>query len=517
MLPRYVLPNREPARNLSLATKPKQVDAWVRELPLSNPSDAAEELADYLKSLSQLDIAHDPRAAIVERLAPVVEDIVVALYEQYTVATLPLQTKQQRNAQAAQRLLIEMAGAYKILTLDWLQRRFHLFGGNPVPLYLQRILLLLQAAVEISFETHELMPQGVWVDVHQTYNYALRTGQKDVVPANGEKMLSLEQIYKATLLTALADPYHFPQVELPWVKDIIARFANLATLFPAEESAKGQAGLFVVDINTDQPPRPIAKETHAMNPRWDLLLNTTELAKHLALISSHLTTPKDLEKMGLPDAAQDPAYFSMVKRLKQHWSASAQRQSQRRRHPDGKEVDVCFGLKILHQLLQETSAGNVFDLPGAEAPNHQVVRCKTLNDSMGGLALGKEAAIGVQIRVGEIAGIRQGNGQWGVGVVRWFRVPKSGSVYFGVQFLSPGALPVEAKRLDNGKQWPALMLAPTPPGRPPSMLLGLPGCFGAENVLEIRSAKGRHQLRLEARVDATPYLEQYRFLLAAAA
>ncbi len=284
------------------------------------------------------------------------------------------------------------------------------------------------------------------------------------------------------------------------------------SIFPAEETSKGQAGLFVVDINTDEPPHPIAKETHAMNPRWDLLLNTTELAKHLALIANHLGNPKDLERLGLPDAAQDPAYASMIRRLKQHWGAAAQRLSQRRRHPDGREVSVCFGLKAIHHLIGELAQDRMMDLPGGEGLQ-QVVRCKTLNDSMGGLALSKESALGVQIRVGEAAGVRQGNGSWGIGVVRWFRVPKSGTVYFGVQFLSPGALPVEALRKDTGKQWPALMLAPTPAGKPPSMLLALPGCFSPENVLEIRSEKGRHLLRLEARVDSTPYLEQYRFQL----
>ncbi|MBI5330364.1 MAG: hypothetical protein HZB71_07105 [Betaproteobacteria bacterium] len=487
----------------------------MRNLPLSNPAEAAEELADFLAGLNQTELSHDQRLAVVEKVGAVVEDIVVALYEQYSVAALPLQPKQQRNAQAAQRLLMEMAGVYKILTLDWLQRRFHLFGGNPVPLYLQRILLTLQAAVEISFETHEVLPKGIWADLHQTYNYALRTGQKDVMPSGSEKMQSLEQIYKATLLMALADPYHFPQVELPWIKDVIARFSNLVSIFPAEESSKGQAGLFVVDINTDYPPRPIAQESHAMNPRWDLLLNTTELAKHLALITNHLNNPKDLDKLGLPDAAQDPAYAPMVRRLKQHWGAAAQRQSQRRRHQDGKEVEVCFGLKTLHHLIGEASQDLMADLPGSE-PGHQIVRCKTLNDSMGGLALGKNSAIGIQIRIGEAAGVRQANGSWGIGVVRWFRVPKSGTVYFGVQFLAPGALPVEAKRLDTGKHWPVLMLAPAPTGKPPSMLLSLPGCFAPENQLEIRSDKGRHQLRLESRMDSTPHLEQYRFQITGA-
>ena len=88
-------------------------------------------------------------------------DIVASLYEQYGSVPLPLPPKQQRNAELAQRLLLEMALAYKLLVLEWLKRRFHLFGGNPVPLYLQRILLALQAVAEISFEIHQLTPPGI--------------------------------------------------------------------------------------------------------------------------------------------------------------------------------------------------------------------------------------------------------------------------------------------------------------------------------------------------------------------
>jgi hypothetical protein len=299
MLPRYVLPARESGRNINLETKPKQVEAWLTRLPLSNPSEAAEEMADYLATLNSLDLAHDSRAKVVDRLAPIVEDLVASLYEQYGTVQPPLPPKQHRNAALAQRLLRGMADSYKILLVNWLKRRFHLFGGNPTPLYLQRILLALQAMLEISFETHDPMPEGVWVDLHQTYNYALRNGMKDVIPEGGAKMLSLEQIYKSILLMALADPYHFPQIELPWAKDIIARFSNLASIFPAEEKTKGQAGLFVVEVNTDAPPKPISRESHPMNPRWDLILNTTELAKHLALISSHIKSREDPERIGL--------------------------------------------------------------------------------------------------------------------------------------------------------------------------------------------------------------------------
>lgn len=514
MQPRYVLPTREPGRNINLETKPKQVEAWLANLPLSNPTEAAEELADYLTTLNGSDVPYDTRVKVVDRLGSVLEDIVASLYEQYGFASLPLPPKQQRSAELAQRLLLEMALAYKILLLEWLKRRFHLFGGNPVPLYLQRILLALQAVAEVSFETHQPTPEGIWLDLHQTYNYALRNGLKDVIPEGGSKMLSLEQIYKATLLMALADPYHFPQVELPWAKDIIARFSNLATIFPAEESTKGAAGLFLVDVSVDAPPKPLAREAHPMNPRWDLILNTTGLAKHLALVATHLRSPDDRAKLGLPEAAIDPAYSSMLKRLRLNWGASVQRQSQRRRHQEGREVEICMGFKAMHRLLSPASKGGTTIHYGIvdNDPAPVVVKCKTVNDSMGGLALSKSQANSMQIRVGEIAGIRQANGSWGLGIVRWFRIPRKGEVSFGVQLLAPQAQAVQLRRKDTGRQWPGLLLQPGAVSKQPPMLAALPGCFGPDLEVEIRTAKGGFQvMQLDKRLESSPSLDLLRF------
>ncbi|MEW5771352.1 MAG: hypothetical protein AB1831_13430 [Pseudomonadota bacterium] len=488
------------------------MEAWLGNLPLSNPTEAAEELADYLTTMNASDLSHDTRVKVVDRLGGVVEDLVASLYEQYGSVPLPLPLKQQRNAELAQRLLLEMATAYKILVLEWLKRRFHLFGGNPVPLYLQRILLALQAVAEVSFETHQPTPPGIWLDLHQTYNYALRNGLKDVIPEGGSKMLSLEQIYKAAMLMALADPYHFPQAELPWARDIIARFSNLASIFPADESTKGQPGLFVIDISIDATPKALAREAHPMNPRWDLLLNTTELAKHLALVATHLRNPEDRAKLGLPEAAIDPAYASMLKRLRLNWGATVQRQSQRRRHQQGKDVEVCIGFKAMHRLLSPTTKDETIHYGiVANDPPPVIVKCKTVNDSMGGLALSKTEAAALQIRVGDVAGVRQEKGGWGIGVVRWFRVPQRGEVSFGIQLLAPQALAVQIRRKDTGRQWPGLLLHPSTVSKQPPMLAAMPGCFAPDLAVEVRTPKGPQAMHLDKRLESTPSMDLLRF------
>ncbi|MEW6678183.1 MAG: hypothetical protein AB1421_09710 [Pseudomonadota bacterium] len=514
MQPRYVLPTREPGRNINLETKPKQVELWLANLPLSTPTEAAEAVLDYLSQLNRVDLSHDARLKLMDRVGTVLDDVVASLYEQYNAVTLPLPAKQQRHAELAQQLLAETATAYKILLLEWLKRRFHLFGGNPVPLYLQRILLSLQAVIEVGYETHQPIPEGVWIDLHQTYNYALRNGMKDVIPEGGSKMLSLEQIYKATLLMALADPYHFPQSELPWAKDIIARFSNLATLFPADEDTKGQAGLFIVDVSTDDTPKPLAREAHPMNPRWDLVLNTTALAKHLALLTTQLSTAEDRTNLGLPDAAADPAYTSMLKRLRLNWGASIHRQSQRRRHQQGKEVDVCIGFKAMHRLLSPAAANETIHYGFVDNdPAPVVLKCRTVNDSMGGLALSRISNSPMQIRVGDIAGVRQGNGAWGIGIVRWFRVPKKGEVSFGIQLLAPQALAVQIRRKDTGRQWPGLMLHPSALSHQPPMLAAMPGCFAPNLAVEVRPPKGGTTLAMQVdkRLESSPSMDLLRF------
>lgn len=514
MQPRYNLAPREPARALTLETKPKQVEAWLANLPLSNPTNAAEELADYLTTLNGAELSHDARVKLVDRVAAVLEDIVASLYELYGAVPLPLPPKQQRNAELAQRLLLEMAMAYKILLLEWLKRRFHLFGGNPVPLYLQRILLALQAVAEVSFETHQATPDGIWFDLHQTYNYALRNGLKDAIPEGGGKMLSLEQVYKATLLMALADPYHFPQAELPWARDIIARFSNLASLFPAEETTRGQAGLFMVDISVDAPPKPLAREAHPMNPRWDLILNTSPLARHLALVANNLRNSEDRAKLGLPEAAVDPAYASMLKRLRLNWGASVQRQSQRRRHKLGRDMEVCIGFKAMHRLLSPNRKEESihYGIVSNEPPP-VVVSCKTVNDSMGGLALSKSQANALQIRVGDIAGVRPANGAWGLGVVRWFRVPSKGEVSFGIQLLAPQALAVQVRRRDTGRQWPGLLLNAGPASKQPPMLAAMPGCFGPNLEVDVHGANTKKTMHLDKRLESSPSMDLLRFRL----
>jgi hypothetical protein len=140
-----------------------------------------------------------------------------------------------------------------------------------------------------------------------------------------------------------------------------------------------------------------------------------------------------------------------------------------------------------------------------------VVKCKTVNDSMGGLALSQSQANAMQIRVGDIAGVRQASGTWGLGIVRWFRIPQQGEVSFGIQLLAPQAQAVQIRRKDTGRQWPGLILYPSTVNKQPPMLAALPGCFVPDIEVELGTPKGKRSMRLDKRLESSPSLDLLRF------
>jgi hypothetical protein len=126
--------------------------------------------------------------------------------------------------------------------------------------------------------------------------------------------------------------------------------------------------------------------------------------------------------------------------------------AQRRRHQNGREFDVSFGFKAVHALISPATASDaiVYGSSSHEVPPVPL-RCKTVNDSMGGLTL-RYGGPGAQIRVGDVVGMRQGNNVWSIGLVRWFRIPAAGEVFFGVQLLAPQADAVQLRRLEQGQR-----------------------------------------------------------------
>jgi hypothetical protein len=508
MNPRFSLPPPEQGISLNLATKPKQVDAWLARLPMANPVEATAELTDFLATCARLRLSPDRLEAVLDHVLPTAGHLVETLRERFLGDSLPLPPNRQRAAELCSSLMIEIGHVCKLIILGRHGKRFQLFAAKSVdkPLYI--LLLALKQAIEVSLDTHQSPPVGVWCDMHQAYAHALNSGLATVVPPGFGEGPSLQDIYKSALLYALADPFRIPREEMAGTKEIISNFGGLAELLPGNDASR-HGSVFAIDEESDNPVIVLSREPQQFS-RWQLLLNTTQLVKRLSLTASQHARDSKPALAKHAGSARDLAYLEMLHRLKSQWGGSVQRLGNRRSRFELAPYEVVFGLSAIHRLLAPKGHGMSFSPFGAElAP----AECLLVNDSVGGLALSRDRPINFQLRIGEVAAVRQGRAEhWSIGIVRWFRATRGGKAIFGLQLLAPGATGVGMHIEDDGVTLNGLWLPATPSLRQGEMLLGPAGKLGVGTTLVFDDGMhGERRVHLEQLAEFTPSIEAYRF------
>ncbi len=509
MQPKFFLPIVSDEHPHGKEFNPKQVSEWLRRRPASDLLYRARELTGYLAAANQGQMPTEARATWLKAIEADVQDTVAALRKRYRDASLPLAPTLCPYAKEAQKLLLTLAVAYKLLIISWAKHAMHantqLLAKN-----LHQLFACLQQALGISYETHTEVPEGVWLDLHQTYHYARHTGLARILPETSIDHVSIEALYVSTLLLAIADPYRLSPLELTWVRDIINRYGHLCKIVVAGATSE-HAGTYVIAMNSDAPPAPLVRQRHPNQGHWDFLLDTTDLVKHLLFLQTQIRARIEPEKLGLPTAAKTAGYGMMLRRLCLNWGASIQRRAQRRRAKSEKEIDVVFGFDTVYRLVASGAPKDAVESQAAErAP---VLRCTIIDDSMSGIALGFTGNTNVQVSVGDAVGVRLDDRRWGIGLLRWFRLSAACELLFGVQLLAPSAMPIRLSLEGTGKEGVGLLLAQLVPTVRATKLLTPNGFLVPGTTTKAASEAGPLAIRVEKWLESTTRVDLFRVLV----
>jgi hypothetical protein len=482
------LPESSAGLQISADTRPKQVKAWLEALPLANIAEAARSVSDALVSLNRLPLDDDLRLRLLELYAPAIDNLVTELQPKFTLVALPLPEKSRQAATLARTLYIELAYGYKIVLLARVDKRLS-FGGAQLHLIIQRAIAALSKALCIFYKTYSPTPDGFWSEIHQLAELALQRNLHDQ-PVDGGKH-SCSSTYKQILLLALANPYKLMQGEVERVNDYLAAHSNLAKLQPLQPT-HGSFGLFLINLESDDPPKSVDQEGE-INPRSHILLGTDALVSTLHEQVANLEAGRPPKQLKLPDTAKDPAYLNLMRRLLKDWSVVPHRKF--KRLVNNNVMEICVGLRATGHFLAGTgAAGETLDFSGnqpAASGSAKSIESQFLlsqwtvtNESAGGLGLKRDSGNNVQIRVGEIIGLRmQGNPQWNIGVVRRVMSSDPANVELGVQMLAPSGTAITIKAVVAGPKdtfQVALLLPEIRSLQQPATIVASPATFRAK-------------------------------------
>ncbi len=517
--------------NLTVETRPKQVQDWLDSLLLSNSIEAARSIRDGLATINRQKIPGDQRLKLLEEYRSTIDTLFPSIEMLFSGEPLPLPEKSRQAANLARDLLVELAYGYKIILLEHVNRRITFGSSKSVSLIMERAISMLGRILVTCYQTYAPTPAGIWSEIHQLFRYAVQQNIQDfpVQDESDTQTRNINLVYKQALLLALADPYRLMQGEVSKTADYLARFGNQAHLLPLSETPSTN-GLFLVRLDSDKPPRAMAQNVTITDARTDIFLNALGLARLLHQQVAQLEAGKSWETLNLPANASNPAYLDLMRRLIRHWGVTPKRHFNRVKQET--TLEICSGIRAIHHFLNGNNTAEYgSDLQSKESDitvklssslidqssqqTFNSTHWTVINESAGGLALSKVSNDSVQISVGEIIGLKPDkNAAWNIGVVRWVQSDNPQHLELGVQMLAPNATPatiIPTIRNKDEIEQQALLLPELPIIKQPVSLLVPRGYYRDMREFELKLGEETKTIRATSLIEQTCCYEIFQF------
>lgn len=425
----------------------------VASLPPENSEATGRELISILVAFNQ---STRPRRRDLQALEAVrmrVEAVLPGMQARLAGASVPLARATREHAHAVEKLLKELGAAYTRLVLA---PEPMLAFGRRAQLYpaLVAAMDLVARRLLLTYQLYARRPRFVWKTLHTLYRQAVEWGMADR-EVESPKASALS-IYRAAVLTALADPPRLGPGELQQARDYIARFGDAASIGTTRYVAH-PVNVFVLEGRRDRPATALAMQPKALRPTGSWVLVTRRLVERSQFHLSQLQTGMSLRELGLPNENDPARYRDLLQRLAVNWQGKRRPRASRQHFWPRAEIRV--GFAPAWRLLTEIE--NDADRAIAHAlRNTWSVR----NESPGGFALRHINGTVAALNVGELIGVHVGGRSDSyVCMVRWIKSDNREHLEIGLQHVAPRLVPVSFRGGLNGSMSHPVFFAPVSP------------------------------------------------------
>lgn len=482
-----------------------QVDAWAKALPLTQMNYVSTQLYKALPEITRLQTRPESRLAMLESIRLPAQQCIQGLSQIFLNQPLLLPEAARKTATIAQALQKHMSNGYLVVVRELCGEKRQQ-NPDALAMQAKAIhrattglgLLLLR-----SYQLYAPISGQLWIELHSLYCLAemLRLLEVPVEdPLSGHQQVrTIEQAYLRILLLACARPNQLRQDEVLSTYYALESLCSDVRLLDFD--ARRQDNLFAVMLDSNLPPMYKSRLPASMGHELREL-NTSALAKKLEeQAQAKIQNPESSISRNARDLSS-----ALTEHLIHTWNILAQRSFERRSVTGALEVTVGLsnihfytaGRVPFHIFLNHTNNvgggpsndkealfqkrgiklkpdaagpladdpwGDAFDvsgnaLAGAHLPTiniernirqlqqqeyrgkHPIYKVPMLDTSPGGYCLEWENEIPVQVKAGELLGLREeGRQKWNIGVVRWVQQAQD-STQLGIQILAPHAVAV---------------------------------------------------------------------------
>jgi len=336
-IPRLDIPVAAIARHPETITKPRELKAWLAQLPSADPQHLADSLLRQLQLLVR-DPETEPRYAdLLDLYHPSLQTLQATVWDQLTLAHG--QTKNSRRLQSSVlQLVLEIAYAHMRLINGYISA-----GDPPAATQVYHAILPLCRLLHWDLLQYNLIRPSIWRQTLQVFAigqlYRVNDGRQPSQLSLEKDATTSHGVFFSTLVLLLCDPYRLPRQN---ITRLIASLGDLAEHLSISSSS--EAGYRIaLDQGARVPPLRRARQELAPRPgtRYLQLDDFLEQLKHRGLPGDNgvLAGWLSASLCGLADKAQG---------------------REARRHPRQKrEADYHFvhGMQGVHKRLSALRSG----------------------------------------------------------------------------------------------------------------------------------------------------------------
>ena len=496
----------------SVETRRTFVEAWIESLPYADPARLMEALYTALAELNRSPIKYRARLEVLECYIAPYQYLFDLIRGHGAVHTIAAFEKHRGETDATRQIANELAYGYKLVLSETVGRSMR--AKKETAAALQRAVTFLSHVLLHSYHEYLPTPEHVWAELAELYTYGADRGiAAAAVPrrtAESELTGSIEDTYKAILVTSLIDPYQLVYGDIWKVHTFITERIRGVQLRPAAAAPTEKiAGVFHVAPDRDQRPVPYAMLNDL--PRDGLELNTRALLTGLQRRLDELQQSGEEKRFGAPGELEARFTSRILVTLGRPPVRAGERAAVLN------EVTLTTGLATVHYfvrtgtdpeaVVEDPSAIDVSDILPGENTNfsrhtYATEQWTQVDRRGGGMGIVRPARPSHAISVGDLVGLSEGNAsEWSSGILRWLNVAGDGAYQAGVEFLSQGAEPIELKHTqDNSESRIGLRLSASRTSR---MTIVVPmGTYQPNCRLFVRERERSYQLRLVSVVEA---------------
>jgi len=253
-LPQQSPPTRE------IMTRPKDMEAWIAQLPVASATETARQLLRTLQGLNRTLLPPLSRFQLAELLAKPIGYVIGTLENRYLDVLFPLSEKTKLTAFVCTRLSEELAFAYKRTVHDLAMGKIGSQERKLLVLALFRSVRHLADVVYQSALVYQLPPAFLWRELHSLFTFAetqqwAATRIKVHIGAEGaDRVTTLRDLYLQALLFAMATPIRLRQREIRTLYHTLPQWTGSVRCGAWANPGPSETR-FVVQMKQDQPPQ----------------------------------------------------------------------------------------------------------------------------------------------------------------------------------------------------------------------------------------------------------------------